>query len=190
MLWQSASFWPFAIRAVGMWQDNLGQLVIIARWMWCDDADDDGDDVSATADVIQNYPVKAYVLFSHSRNIHFEKRTFHKYFRAGLLSAPLQVKTTRYWLPFPPSVFTSSAQRCQDPTICATLLIPKMNFGFPFGHIKFYHSAVRWLAFDDLDQNPDEDVFYRAWVGVGTFFFKNNSPGCWSWWSLIIFGGS
>ena len=61
MLWQSASFWPFAIRAVGMWQDNLGQLVIIARWMWCDDADDDGDDVSATADVIQNYPVKAYV---------------------------------------------------------------------------------------------------------------------------------
>ena len=37
-----------------------------------------------------------------------------------------------------------------------------MNFGFPFGQIKFYHSAVRWLAFDDLDQNPD------GW-GLGLF---------------------
>ena len=44
-----------------MWQDNLGQLVIIARWMGRDDAEDDGDDVATNADVIKNYPVKAYV---------------------------------------------------------------------------------------------------------------------------------
>ena len=49
-----------------------------------------------------------------------------------------------------------------------------MNFGFPFGQIKFYHSAVRWLAFDDLDQNPDEDVFLESLVGGWDFFLKTS----------------
>ena len=67
------------------------------------------------------------------------------------------VKTTSYWLPFPPSVSTSSAQRSQN-DLCYPAYTQD-EFWFLSGPIKFYRSAVRWLVFDDLDQNPDEDVF-------------------------------